>query len=400
MKSESISVTGRLVLAFAIALGMVVVAIPPAQAQTFSVVHNFTGGSDGGGPLSGFITDSTGNMYGTTNSGGASNFGVVFKVNTSGVETVLHTFNGGTDGANPDGRLVRDKAGNLYGTTTAGGVNGAGTVFEVSPAGKEIVLHSLIGGTQGSDPEAGLAMDAAGNLYGTATAGGANGNGTVFELVKPKTGGKWLAKTLYSFGNGADGRIPVAGVAFDGAGNLYGTTSLGGTYGYGTVFELTLSGSSWTETILHHFQDGDDGGTPYAGLIFEKGNFYGAATEAGSGGGGVVFELTPATGGGWTFTELYSQPGWGISGTFRNLIMDATGNLYGTTHCDGAPDAGTVYKLTLESGSWVYTSLYIFTGGTDGLYSFSNLVLEHGKLYGTTNEGGADNYGVIFEVTP
>jgi uncharacterized repeat protein (TIGR03803 family) len=399
MKFETISAWGRLVLAFAFVLGVVVVAMPRAQAQTFSVVHSFTGGSDGSGPLSGFITDSAGNMYGTASTGGASNYGVVFKVNASGVETVLHNFSGGTDGANPDGRLVRDKSGNLYGTTTSGGVNGSGTVFEVSPAGKEKVLHSLIGGTQGSDPEAGLAMDAAGNLYGTATTGGANGSGTVFELVKPKTGGKWLAKTLYSFGNGTDGGLPVAGVAFDGAGNIYGTTSQGGAYGYGTVFELSPSGSGWKETTLHQFQNLDDGGTPYAGLIFEKGNFYGAVTQGGNGEGGVVFELTPATGGGWTFSELYSQPGWGISGSFRNLIMDAEGNLYGTTHCDGAPDAGTVYKLTLESGSWVYTSLYIFTGGTDGLYSFSNLVLEHGKLYGTTNEGGAHGLGVIFEVT-
>src|SRR5580698_7512869 len=314
MRSGTISARGKIGVAFALALGLVVVAIPQAQAQTFSVVHNFTGESDGGGPLSGFVTDSAGNMYGTASAGGASNYGVVFKVNTGGVETVLHTFNGGTDGANPNGRLVRDKAGNLYGTTTAGGVNGSGTVFEVTAAGKEIVLRSLIGGTNGSDPEAGLAMDAAGNLYGTATAGGANGNGTVFELVRPKTGGKWLAKTLYSFGNGTDGKTPVAGVAFDSAGNLYGTTSLGGTYGYGTVFELARSGSGWKESILHHFENLDDGGTPYAGLIFEKGNFYGAVTQGGSGGGGVVFELTPATGGGWTFTELYSQPGWNISG--------------------------------------------------------------------------------------
>jgi uncharacterized repeat protein (TIGR03803 family) len=399
MKFASTSARGKLGLAFAFVLGMAVVRVPLAQAQSFSVVHNFTGGSDGGAPLNGFITDSAGNMYGTTNGGGASNYGVLFKVNASGGETVLHTFNGGTDGANPEGRLVKDQAGNLYGTTTGGGVNGAGTVFEVSPAGKEIVLHSLVAATNGSVPEAGLAMDAAGNLYGTATAGGANGNGTVFELVRPKTGGKWMAKTLYSFGNGTDGKIPVAGVAFDGAGNIYGTTSVGGTYGYGTVFELTPSGSGWKESALHNFQNLNDGGTPYAGLIFEKGNFYGAATQGGSGGGGVVFELTPASRGGWTFTELYSQPGWGISGSFRNLVMDAAGNIYGTTHCDGANNAGTVYKLTPASGSWTYTSLYVFTGGKDGLYSFSNLVLEHGKLYGTTNEGGADNYGVIFEVT-
>jgi uncharacterized repeat protein (TIGR03803 family) len=399
MKCESLAPTGKLVFAIAFALGVSAVAIPCVQAQTFSVVHNFTGGSDGGGPLSGFVIDGAGNLYGTTNAGGASNYGVVFKMNSSGVEAVLHSFNGGTDGANPEGRLIRDKAGNLYGTTTAGGAFGAGTVFGVTSAGKEVVLHSFNGAAGGADPEAGLAMDASGNLYGTTTGGGTNGNGTVFKLVRPTAGGKWTEKVLYSFGTGTDGTIPVAGVTLDSAGNVYGTTSAGGTYGYGTVFELTPSGTGWAENILHNFQDGDDGAVPYAGLIYNKGNFYGAATEGGSGGGGTVFELTPSSGN-WTFTVLYSQAGWGISGSFRNLIMTAAGDLYGTTHCDGVNNAGTVYELTPASGSWNYISLYVFTGGSDGLYSFSNLVFEQGKLYGTTNEGGADNYGVVFEVTP
>ena len=160
MKCESLAATGRFVFALAFALGFSAVAIPSVQAQTFSVVHNFTGGSDGAGPLSGFVADGAGNLYGTTNAGGASNYGVVFKMNSSGVEAVLHSFNGGTDGANPEGRLIRDKAGNLYGTTTAGGAFGAGTVFGVTSAGKEVVLHSFNGAAGGADPEAGLAMDA------------------------------------------------------------------------------------------------------------------------------------------------------------------------------------------------------------------------------------------------
>jgi uncharacterized repeat protein (TIGR03803 family) len=163
---------------------------------------------------------------------------------------------------------------------------------------------------------------------------------------------------------------------------------------------LTPSASGWTENILHEFQNGDDGAVPFAGLIADKaGNFYGAAADGGTGGGGVVFKLTPESGS-WTFTVLYSQAGWGVSGTFRNLLLDGAGNLYGTTHCDGTPEAGTVYKLTPASGTWTYTSLYVFTGGTDGLYSFSNLVVDGGKLYGTTNEGGTDDGGVVFEVTP
>jgi uncharacterized repeat protein (TIGR03803 family) len=398
MKSKSMSATSKLVPAFAFLLGLA--AVPRAQAQTFSVVHSFTGVSDGANPLNGLLIDGAGNLYGTTNYGGASNNGVVFKLNKSGVETVLHNFNGGTDGANPEGVLVRDKAGRLFGTTTAGGGSGAGTVFKVTEAGKESVLYSFTGATDGAVPEAGLIVDATGNLYGTTTAGGANGNGTVFKLSPPKQkGAAWTEEVLYSFGTGTDGATPVAGVTFDATGNLYGTTSAGGAFGYGTVFQLTPSVSGWTESILHDFQNGDDGAVPYAGLISVRaGKFYGAATEGGTAGGGTVFELTPATSG-WTFTVVYSIPGWGISGAFRDLIMDR-GSLYGTTHCDGPYNAGTVYKLTRASGSWTYTSLYVFTGSSDGLYSFSNLVFRDGSIYGTTNQGGANGLGVVFEIAP
>ena len=400
VKSKSRSTGSKLTLPFAFVLALAAGAMPAAQAQTFSVVHSFTGTSDGANPLDGFVADGSGNLYSTANSGGTSNNGVVFKINNSGELTVLHNFKGGTDGQNPEGILVMDKAGSLFGTTTAGGASGAGTVFGVTSTGEEKVLHSFTGTPDGADPEAGLAWDAAGNLYGTTTAGGASGNGTVFKLSPPKqTGAAWTEEVLYSFGTGTDGATPVAGVAFDAAGNLYGTTSAGGTFGYGTVFQLAPSGSGWTENILHNFQDSDDGAVPYAGLISDKGNFYGAATEGGIGGGGTVFELTPANGS-WTFTVLYSMPGWGISGAFRHLIMDQSGNLYGTTHCDGIYSAGTVYKLTPVSGSWTYTSLYVFTGGSDGLYSFSNLVFADGGIYGTTNAGGANGLGVVFKIVP
>jgi uncharacterized repeat protein (TIGR03803 family) len=399
MKSKSITTTNKLVLQFACVLGLTAV-IPGAQAQTFSVIHSFGGTSDGANPLNGLTIDSSGNLYGTASSGGASSNGVVFKINTSGVETVLHNFKGGSDGANPQGGLVTDKSGNLYGTTTAGGASGAGTVFVVTATGNEKVLYSFTGVPDGLDPQAGLAWDASGNLYGTTIEGGANGNGTVFKLSPPKQkGAAWTEQVIYSFGTGTDGATPVAGVTFDAAGNLYGITSAGGAFGYGTVFELTPSKSRWTENILHEFQDGDDGAVPYAGLIFKAGNFYGAATEGGTGGGGTIFELTPANPG-WTFNVLYSMPGWGISGAFRHLIMDSSGNLYGTTHCDGTYSSGTVYELTPASGSWTYTSLYVFTGGSDGLYSFSNLVLKDGSVYGTTADGGANGMGVVFKIVP
>lgn len=393
---------GKRVFAVAFVLGLGAIAAPKAQTQTFSVIHNFTGSKDGANPLSGFLI-AGGTLYGTASSGGSSGLGVVFRMNTSGVETVLHEFTGGADGANPEGRLI-SYGSSVYGTTNSGGAHSAGTVYEVTVKGVETVLYSFTGKTDGARPVAGLTLDKAGNFYGTTTAGGASGNGTVFELSPPTVaGGKWTEKVLYSFGTGTDGSDPVAGVAFDASGNLYGTTSAGGTYTYGTVFELTPSTPSWKETILHEFQLQDDGGVPYAGLVLSGKNFFGASTDGGAGGangGGTVFELTPATGGGWTFSVIYSLSGWGISGTFRNMLVES-GKIYATTHCDGANSAGTVYELTDSGGTWTYKSLYVFTGGTDGLYVFSNLVSDtEGNLYGTTNVGGANGDGVAFKVTP
>ena len=414
MKTESQSTTGRILCACAMVLAIVAIADTGARAQGFSVVHNFTGQSDGGQPLSGLLAVGDGGgkpptvfkrpgnltFFGTASSGGTFGYGLVFSMNASGSETVLHNFAAGTDGANPHGVLIGDAAGNLYGTTTAGGATGAGTVFEVA-GNTETVLYSFAAGVDGAVPEAGLAMDAAGNLYGTTTAGGSSGNGTVFKLAPPKTkGAPWTESVLYSFGTGTDGAVPIAGVSLDAAGNLYGTASAGGAYGFGTVFQLT-PGTPWTETILHDFQNATDGAIPYGGLISDaSGNFYGATTEGGSngGGGGTIFELTPSNGQ-WTFTTLYVLPGWGISGSFRSLLIDASGNLYGTTHCDGNDTAGTVYELSPSGGTWKYKLLYTFTGGTDGLYSFGNLVLRSGTLYGTTFLGGSKDAGVVFRVT-
>jgi uncharacterized repeat protein (TIGR03803 family) len=394
---------GKEVLAFAFVLGLGAIVVPQAQGQTFSVIHNFTGGKDGANPLSGFLM-AGGNLFGTASSGGSSGLGVVYWIKTAtGQETVLHEFTGGADGANPEGKLITF-GGNLYGTTTAGGAHNAGTVYEVTVKGKETILYSFTGKTDGAKPIAGLTVDKAGNLYGTTTAGGANGNGAVFELAIPTVaGGAWTEKVLYSFGTGTDGADPVAGVTFDASGNLYGTTSAGGTYSYGTVFELTPSTPSWKETIIHEFELQKDGGVPYAGLVFGGKNFFGASTDGGAGGesgGGTIFELTPTTAGGWKFNVIYSLPGWGISGPFRNLLL-ISGKIYGTTHCDGANDAGTVYELTNSGGVWTYKSLYVFAGNSDGLYVFSNLVADTaGNLYGTANAGGAGNYGVAFKVTP
>src|SRR5450755_2970729 len=268
MNSGSIADTGKRIFAFALALGFLAIATSPAGAQTFSVVHNFTGGKDGGNPLNGFVIGANGMFYGTASSGGVSGNGVALQVNGNGTETVLYEFAGGKDGSSPQGALITDAAGNLYGTTAAGGAYGVGTVFMITagagtvgtnggPAiGKggsgpqETVLYSFAGQADGAGPQAGLAFDAAGNLYGTTAAGGTSGNGTVFKLAPPsKQGGTWTETVLYSFGTGTDGSVPIAGVSLDAAGNVYGTASAGGAYGYGTVFEL-MPGAVWTEHIL------------------------------------------------------------------------------------------------------------------------------------------------------
>jgi len=399
MRNNSVAFGGKLAFLLTTAAGLAVLAAPCAEAQTLNVIHAFTGGSDGGNPVNGLTLGSTGEFYGTASAGGASGLGVVLKISAKGNEKVLHSFAGGSDGATPNGGVVEDSGGAFYGTTTAGGANGAGTVFRLKGE-NETVLYSFAGGSDGAVPEAGLTMDKAGNLYGTTSAGGSAGNGTVFELVAPrKKDDAWTETVLYSFGTGTDGAAPVGGVILDSAGNLYGTTSAGGANAEGTVFELS-PGTPWTETILHSFANGDDGATPYAGLISDaSGNLYGAATDGGANGGGTVFELSPS-GGAWNFSVLTSVPGWGISGTFRDLMLDSSGNIWGATHCDGANSAGTLYELTPSNGSWNYNLLYTFTGGDDGLYSISNLVMKHGKVYGTTIDGGVNGAGVVYEFTP
>ena len=383
----------RMALVIALAVGALMAT--PLHAQTFKVIHTFTGGTDGSSPAAGFVMNPAATMmFGTASSGGANGAGVVYKMSLAGKLTPLYTFTGGADGGSPQSSLIV-KGTLLYGTATSGGAKGQGAVYRVTTAGKETVLYSFQGGTDGSDPQGRLVMDAAGNLYGTTYSGGAFGNGTVFEITT-----KGTEIILHNFGAG-EGACPVAGVTLDSAGNVYGTTSTAGAYGYGTVFELTKTGSGWTESTLHDFELTTDGGVPYAGLVFDKsGNMWGATTDGGDGGsngGGTVFELSPVVGG-WSFSTIAVVPGSGISGTFRDVLIDASGNIFATTHCDGN-GAGSVYEL--ENGTWSYKLLYNFTGGNDGLYSFSNLVADaKGNMYGTTRYGGSDGAGTAFKVTP
>ena len=407
-------------LAPAIALAMFV--SQSAQAQTLNVLYNFTGGLDGAHPYAGVTMDAAGNLYGTANAGGdltcnsPHGCGTVYALKHKGsgfVFNPLYNFGVGPDGGIPTAPVVFGPDGALYSTTSYGGTNGRGTVFKLRPSPtacktaicpwSENLVYSFQGGANGdgSNP-IGLLFDQAGNSYGTTSGGGVYGGGTVYQLTP--SGNGWTESVLHSFGGAGDGNLPYRSVMiFDNAGNLYGTTALGGSNSYGTVFQLTPSGSGWTEKVIYSFTDGNDGGYPYAGLILDQsGNFYGATTDGGTGGGGTVFELSPS-GGGWTYSVLYSitGPSGDQCGPAWTLLMDSGGSLYDTTQCDGANNLGSVFKLTNAGGSWTYTLLHDFTGGDDGGYPASSVTLDKsGNLYGTTNYGGTKGQGVIWEITP
>ncbi len=408
-------------VALLILLALTLVATRATQAQTFSVIHAFSGGPDGANPFAGVTIDGAGNLYGTAAAGGAG-YGTVFRLSRLGpswILTPLYQFASANDGAAPWAGVTIGPNGNLYGTTAAGGNQscqqsgfaGCGTVFKLSPPAR--ACRSVIcswtetkyafNGSNGANPFARVVFDHAGNLYGTTFDGG-NGSGLVYELTP--SGGSWTENILDNFtgcsGCGPAPANPFAEVVFDQSGNLYGTTWDGGVSGVGTVFQLAPSASGWTEKPLYTFQGGSDGAEPAAGLIFDNlGNLYGATLSGGPGGrlGGNVFELTPA-GDGYAFKVLYGLSGNG--GPYASLTMDAEGNLYGTTVADGAYLAGSVFKLTpMGGGAWRYTSLHDFTGGSDGSTPQSTLVFDSsGNLYGTAAYGGAHGNGVVFEITP
>jgi len=248
-------------LALAIALVLAVVVTGSAQAQTYSVLYSFTGGADGGYPLASLVPDTKGNLYGTTSERGAYGAGTVFKVATNRQLIVLYSFTGGADGANPYGGLVQDPQGNLYGTTNGGGAYGVGTVFKLDTNGNETVLHSFSNGPDGASPQAGLVLDTQGNLFGTTTGGGAKDWGTVFKL--DPTGNETVLHSFASFDG--DGSLPSSGLVMDAQGNLYGTTVEGGTHVYGTVYKIDQTGN---ETVLHSFTGGKpDGESPDGGVV-------------------------------------------------------------------------------------------------------------------------------------
>jgi uncharacterized repeat protein (TIGR03803 family) len=425
------------------------------------VLYSFQGGNDGQSPAGGVVFDKAGNLYGATYEGGSTcpspGCGTIFQLSPGNggtwTETILYEFNG-DQGSYPEGGVIADANGNLYGTTAYGGSGtcillggnvGCGVAYELSPPAKKGgqwtygVLYSFKGGKDGQIPHGDLTLDKAGNLYGATLYGGGYGTcnapyfqhcGTVFKLSVPKQkGGKWTEKVLHSFKGGAagkksgDGANPNGGLVLDSTGAIYGTTYYGGNEvgecdggvggtGCGIVFAFQLpkkKGDAWTEKQLHVFSGGNDGGQPSAGVILDaEGALYGVAGGGNASGGGIVFRLT-AAGGKWMKTMLHwfsdSDTGPPLSG----LTFDPAGSLFGTTIGGDSSPKGTVFELAAGSGRldlWREAGLYSFKGPPDGWHPTASLIVDSlGALYGTTQWGGAGQScqggcGTVFEVWP
>jgi uncharacterized repeat protein (TIGR03803 family) len=345
-------------------------------------------GSNGSLAYAGLTRDSQGDLFGTTAAGGANGKGSVFELPAGGTGVVTLASFDGSNGATPYGGLVRDAVGNLFGTTSSGGANGDGTVFEVAAESNTITTLASFDGSNGAFPEAGVILDGNGNLLGTTSSGGANGDGTVFEVAA----GSNTITTLASF-DGSNGADPVGGLVLDGNGDLFGTTLEGGDNSQGTVFEVA-AGSN-TITTLASF-DGSNGAFPEAGVILDgNGNLLGTTSSVGANGDGTVFEVAARSN---TITTLASFDGSNGADPVGGLVVDPRGNLFGTTSGGGANGPGTVFELPAGSGS--ITTLASFDG-SNGADPAAGLVADAtGDLFGTTLSGGADSQGTVFEVGP
>jgi uncharacterized repeat protein (TIGR03803 family) len=397
-------------LAIAAALLALIGAGRTQAAAKETVLYTFTGGSDGRLPNSGLVFDSTGNIYGVNQYGqGESSYGNVFELTHSGsrwIETVIYGFSDPSDGDEPIGTLVWDEKGNLFGVTQLGGASsGVGTVFELSPSSgggwTKSTLYTFSGGSDGAQP-IGLISDGKGNLYGITINGGDTSCscGVVFELKQSK--GSWTETVLHTFLQVPDGSNPQ-GLTLD-AGSIYGTTEGGGTYNAGTVFQIKHSGGHWKESILHNFTGGADGDIPFAAVVIDRaGDLYGSTAGGGSGNRGVVFKLKHKSYGKWEEQVLHSFKDNGHDGISPStaLIVDNTGNLYGTTSQGGAYGAGTAFELMQNfDGTWIETVIETFIGPRGGSQPNALALGNDGYLYGTTYAGGAYNAGLVFQLSP
>ena len=390
-------------IVFTVVLVLLFGSVPFVQAQTFTVLYQFTGAADGASPYRGSLfLDKNGNVFGSAAGGGDTTCnppfgcGVVFEIDTASSESVLHTFTGSPDGAEPYSGMIVNPAGGEYAVAEYGGTGsctlgpgGCGAIINIDSTGKETVFYSFSGTPDGATPQPYLIRDAAGNLYGTTGSGGTFNYGTVFKI--DPTGKETV---LYSFAGSTDGQWPMGGVVRDATGSLYGTTWQGGAYGSGSVFKLTPRG---TKTILHSFGLGSDGSYPFAGLARDKaGDLYGTTVSGGAHGYGAVFKIK-----GKTLHEslLHSFAGNPTDGSYpyAAVVVDPTGNLYGTTWNGGLNDFGTIFKINTAGHE---TLLHSFQQ-TDGFQIYGGLVLDaRGNLYGTAVFGGAYNQGTVFKLTP
>lgn len=382
------------VLAATSMLALAVVLPRPAQAQNYQVIHNFTGGLDGERPFNTLTVDRSGNLYG---SAGNTVFKMIYR-GSGWVLNPLYIFTGGLGGEDPL-QLVFGPDGSLYGPAGGGGdpYCDCGLVFRLRPSPtsprsvlnywNETVLYTFGSSAgDGAYPYGGVIFDKAGNIYGTTEAG----DGTAYELSPSP--GQWTETIIENFPYPTNG--PYSAMIMDAAGNLYGTT------GDGTVvYELSRTSYGWVLTVLHTFTGGLGGNLAYGGLVMDSaGNLYGATATGGTDGGGVIFKLSPY-GGGWTFQILYNLIGG--EGPFNSLTLDAAGNLYGTTFADGVNEAGSVFELSPSSGGgWTYTDLHDFSFRTEWFPEGGVTLDAHGNLFGTAEQGGAYGHGVVWEITP
>jgi uncharacterized repeat protein (TIGR03803 family) len=392
----------------------------PAFASRETVLHSFTDNPDGAHPMYSLVFDRSGNLYGTTPNGGSAFEGDIFKLSPDGsggwTYGVIYTFTNCSPGCYPQGPLTLDDAGNLYGAASTGGTNNTGIVFQLTRkhdgtwSARALYSFGPDGNGDGSSPNGVVYFK--GGLYGTTSNGGKHGGGIVFSLTRTSDGA-WSETVLHDFQvNNVDGNGPMGGVTLDAEGNVYGTTSMGGPSLAGTVFELTRDREgTWSEHILHSFNV-TDGNMPWFGsLIFDKdGNIYGTTSGGGSGKYGTVFKLT-RSGKDWTETVLHNFAG-GQDGAGPNagVTLDLQGRLYGTTFegggrgdCTNPPSTvnqycGTAFLLTPSlSGSWTESFLHRFASSTDGGEPSAGLVLEsNDNAYGLASQGGTSSYGVVF----
>jgi uncharacterized repeat protein (TIGR03803 family) len=399
---------------FAMILAVTLVALPTAHAQTYSVIHTFTGPNGGAFPVAG-VTLRGGNLYGTTTEGGQpyayGNVYELMRVGDNWLPTQLYIFTKGSDGYGAQARPVFGPDGHLYGAVT----DFPSEVFKLTPPLSicrtvncfwrlDVVhlfeLQNDVSGMGYGD----LVWDQQGNLYGTGDSALRPYTGGVYELSP--SGNGWVETILYKFQGSGDAASPDSGVIWDKNGNLFGAAA-GGAHGYGAIYELIYTvGLGWTEKVIYSFTNLADG--PPTGITFDQnGNLFGATRGNYGGDGGTIFELSPS-GDTWTYKLLYTFPAFSAAcaaGTERPLTIDAAGNLYGTTACGGAYQQGAVFKMNNTGNGWLYSSLYDFTGGADGAIPLSTVTIDtDGTLYGTTSGGGSNvcggGCGVVWKIQP